>query len=122
MIAFLIRAAAGFGLCMALQAKTLNVVSSLPDYGAIAEAIGGDNVKVTSLATGCTDTFALASEHGPGAFHAHERAQHRDREDDPHEQEGDLDRVRNKKCTPSRGGWPEPGRRRRTRASPTAAC
>ncbi len=43
-------------LCSAapLQAK-LNVVATLPDYGAIAEAIGGDKVKVTSLAKGTED-------------------------------------------------------------------
>jgi ABC-type Zn uptake system ZnuABC Zn-binding protein ZnuA len=33
----------------------LNVVATLPDYGAIAEAIGGDKVKVTSLAKGSED-------------------------------------------------------------------
>ena len=33
----------------------LNVVATLPDYGAIAEAIGGANVKVTSLARGTED-------------------------------------------------------------------
>src|SRR5213592_1074348 len=37
-----------------VQAK-LNVVATLPDYGAIAEAIGGDKVKVTSLAKGTED-------------------------------------------------------------------
>jgi ABC-type Zn uptake system ZnuABC Zn-binding protein ZnuA len=36
------------------QAK-LNVVATLPDYGAIAEEIGGDKVKVTSLAKGTED-------------------------------------------------------------------
>jgi len=36
------------------QAK-LNVVATLPDYGAIAEAIGGEHVKVTSLAKGTED-------------------------------------------------------------------
>jgi ABC-type Zn uptake system ZnuABC Zn-binding protein ZnuA len=36
------------------QAK-LNVVATLPDYGSIAEAIGGDKVKVTSLAKGTED-------------------------------------------------------------------
>lgn len=36
------------------QAK-LNVVATLPDYGAIAEAVGGDKVKVTSLARGTED-------------------------------------------------------------------
>ena len=33
----------------------LNVVATLPDYGAIAEAIGGAHVKVTSLARGTED-------------------------------------------------------------------
>lgn len=37
-----------------LQAK-LDVVATLPDYGAIAEAIGGDKVKVTSMARGTED-------------------------------------------------------------------
>ena len=37
-----------------LHAK-LNVVATLPDYGAIAEAVGGDQVKVTSLARGTED-------------------------------------------------------------------
>src|SRR6185436_946147 len=35
--------------------KTLNVVATLPDYGAIAQAIGGDKVKVTTLARGTED-------------------------------------------------------------------
>jgi ABC-type Zn uptake system ZnuABC Zn-binding protein ZnuA len=33
----------------------LNVVATLPDFGAIAEAVGGDKVKVTSLAKGTED-------------------------------------------------------------------
>lgn len=33
----------------------LNVVASLPDFGAIAEAIGGDAVKVTTIARGSED-------------------------------------------------------------------
>ena len=33
----------------------LNVVATLPDFGAIAQAIGGDRVKVTSLAKGTED-------------------------------------------------------------------
>jgi zinc/manganese transport system substrate-binding protein len=33
----------------------LNVVATLPDYGAIAEEVGGDKVKVTSLARGTED-------------------------------------------------------------------
>ena len=36
------------------QAK-LNVVATLPDFGAIAEEIGGDKVKVTSIARGTED-------------------------------------------------------------------
>ena len=35
--------------------KKLNVVATLPDYGAIAQAIGGDTVKVTTLARGTED-------------------------------------------------------------------
>lgn len=41
-------------LCLPAFAK-LNVVATLPDYGAIAEAVGGDQVKVTSLARGTED-------------------------------------------------------------------
>src|SRR6059058_1590564 len=37
-----------------VQAK-LNVVATLPDYGAIAQAIGGDKVKVTTIARGTED-------------------------------------------------------------------
>ena len=33
----------------------LNVVASLPDFGAIAEAVGGDAVKVTTIARGSED-------------------------------------------------------------------
>ena len=33
----------------------LNVVATIPDYGAIAEEIGGDKVKVTSIARGTED-------------------------------------------------------------------
>src|SRR5437870_13622065 len=36
------------------QAK-LNVVATLPDFGAIAEEVGGDRVKVTSIARGTED-------------------------------------------------------------------
>ena len=38
----------------AVQAK-LNVVTTLPDFGSIAQEIGGDNVKVTSIARGTED-------------------------------------------------------------------
>lgn len=44
----------GLLFVLPLQAK-LNVVATLPDYGAIAEAVGGDQVKVTSLARGTED-------------------------------------------------------------------
>src|SRR5437867_4509583 len=33
----------------------LNVVATIPDYGAIAEEIGGDKIKVTSIARGTED-------------------------------------------------------------------
>ena len=39
----------------------LNVVATLPDYRAIAEEIGGDKVKVTSLAKGTEDQIGRAS-------------------------------------------------------------
>src|SRR6266576_1086947 len=46
-------------LAMALLAATaqarLNVVATLPDFGAIAEEVGGDKVKVTSIARGTED-------------------------------------------------------------------
>jgi len=38
-----------------LASAKLDVVATLPTYGAIAEAIGGDRVKVTSLARGTED-------------------------------------------------------------------
>src|SRR5256886_6897982 len=46
-------------LAMALLTATaqarLNVVATLPDFGAIAEEVGGDKVKVTSIARGTED-------------------------------------------------------------------
>src|SRR5882762_6174511 len=46
-------------LAIALAAATaqakLNVVATLPDFGAIAEEIGGDKIKVTSIARGTED-------------------------------------------------------------------
>jgi len=39
----------------AVASAKLNVVASLPTYGAIARAIGGDRLKVTSLARGTED-------------------------------------------------------------------
>jgi zinc/manganese transport system substrate-binding protein len=49
----------GVGTCLALlvcaaHAK-LNVVATLPDFGSIAQDIGGDQVKVTSIARGTED-------------------------------------------------------------------
>src|SRR5688572_32706881 len=48
-----------FGLlvgCTLVSAqKKLGVVATLPDYGAIAQAIGGDKVKVAVLARGTED-------------------------------------------------------------------
>ena len=41
-------------LCGA-AAKKLNVVATLPDFGAIAKEIGGDRVNVTSIAKGAED-------------------------------------------------------------------
>jgi zinc/manganese transport system substrate-binding protein len=41
-------------MTLSAEAK-LNVVATLPDYGAIATEIGGDKVKVTSLARGTED-------------------------------------------------------------------
>jgi ABC-type Zn uptake system ZnuABC Zn-binding protein ZnuA len=46
--------AALLGGALSLQAK-LNVVTTLPDYGAIAEEVGGDKIKVTSIARGTED-------------------------------------------------------------------
>lgn len=45
---------AGLALLPAAQAK-LNVVATIPDYGAIAQAIGRDKVNVTSIARGAED-------------------------------------------------------------------
>jgi ABC-type Zn uptake system ZnuABC Zn-binding protein ZnuA len=46
---------AGFLLTSATLRAELNVVASLPDFGSIAEAIGGDAVKVTTIARGSED-------------------------------------------------------------------
>src|SRR5262245_3881184 len=51
----IIRLAALLGGALPAQAK-VNVVATLPDYGAIAEAIGGDKVRVTSIAKGTEDS------------------------------------------------------------------
>ena len=50
----IISLAALLGGALPLQAK-LNVVATIPDYGAIAEEIGGDKVKVTAIARGTED-------------------------------------------------------------------
>src|SRR6266545_5614557 len=46
--------AALLGGALPLQAK-INVVVTIPDYGAIAQEIGGDKVKVTAIARGTED-------------------------------------------------------------------
>src|SRR2546430_2057236 len=46
--------AALLGGALPLQAK-INVVATLPDFAAIAEEVGGDKVKVTSIARGTED-------------------------------------------------------------------
>src|SRR5438093_13472956 len=46
--------AAVLGGTLPARAK-LNVVATLPDFGSIAQAIGGDKVKVTSIARGTED-------------------------------------------------------------------
>ena len=43
-----------FALALAAQAK-LNVVATLPDFGSIAQEIGGDKIIVTSIARGTED-------------------------------------------------------------------
>src|SRR5688572_8510445 len=43
-----------FAVVLASRAA-LNVVATLPDFGSIAEHIGGDKVKVTSIAKGTED-------------------------------------------------------------------
>ena len=44
-----------FALLTATAQAKLNVVATLPDFGAIAEEVGGDKVKVTSIARGTED-------------------------------------------------------------------
>lgn len=46
---------AGLLLNVSAARADLNVVASLPDFGAIAETIGGKNVKVTTIARGSED-------------------------------------------------------------------
>lgn len=45
----------GFLIAAAPLRADLNVVATLPDFGSIAEAIGGKNVKVTTIARGSED-------------------------------------------------------------------
>src|SRR2546421_6140609 len=42
-------------LLPSLAHAKLNVVATIPDYGAIAQEVGGDKVKVTSIARGTED-------------------------------------------------------------------
>src|SRR6185503_6034806 len=44
----------GFFAALAAEAK-LNVVATLPDFGSIAQKIGGDKINVTTLARGSED-------------------------------------------------------------------
>src|SRR5689334_6998996 len=53
-IRFLFVLLPGFFAALSADAK-LNVVATLQDFGSIAESIGGDKVKVTSLARGTED-------------------------------------------------------------------
>ncbi|MST95159.1 MAG: zinc ABC transporter substrate-binding protein [Pedosphaera sp.] len=39
----------------AVAAAKLNVVATFPDFGVIAQAVGGDNIKITTLARGTED-------------------------------------------------------------------
>src|SRR6185436_19983988 len=50
----IISLAALLGGGLPIQAK-LNVVATVPNFGAIAEEVGGDKVKVTSIARGTED-------------------------------------------------------------------
>src|SRR6187402_1501172 len=43
------------GVVPGIADARLNVVATIPDYGAIAESIGGDKIKVTSIARGTED-------------------------------------------------------------------
>jgi ABC-type Zn uptake system ZnuABC Zn-binding protein ZnuA len=45
----------GLLLNLATARADLNVVASLPDFGAIAEAVGGKNIEVTAIARGSED-------------------------------------------------------------------
>ena len=51
---YILAALTVFVLALAAQAK-LNVVATMPDFGALAQEIGGDQVKVTSIARGTED-------------------------------------------------------------------
>jgi zinc/manganese transport system substrate-binding protein len=53
--ASLLALASGLALLPGTAHARLNVVATLPDYGAIAQAIGGDLVKVTCIARGTED-------------------------------------------------------------------
>lgn len=45
----------GLGLGLSPARAELNVVASIPDFGALARTVGGDHVRVTSLAKGTED-------------------------------------------------------------------
>lgn len=47
--------AAFVAACLSAAADPINVVATLPDLGKIAEAVGGDKVSVTTLASGLQD-------------------------------------------------------------------
>ena len=44
-----------FGLAALVAEAKINVVATLPDFGSIAEAVGGEHVKVTTIARGTED-------------------------------------------------------------------
>src|SRR5215216_3109098 len=52
---FLILLFASVALSSSAAASKLNVVATLPDYGSIAQAVGGDKIKVTTIARGTED-------------------------------------------------------------------
>ena len=57
-----------FGLAAGLSEAKLNVVTTLPDLGALAREIGGDKVDVTTLAKPTEDShFVDARPPSPGS-------------------------------------------------------
>jgi len=55
-------AAVGYGPSPALAADRLNVVTTTTDLKFIAEAVGGDHVKVTSIASGAEDPHFVSAK------------------------------------------------------------